>query len=709
MAIQIEVVYGNGCADCRNGGVALSANTPLVLVRKLAQPIAFRFCDAGRQPDPGLAVEQFQVCRAALTVRDTVLAVTEADIGVGYDRDGFLVLAIAALETDTEAVRTRLADSCIGRSDEAPCELACQLEISARSTVDDARFQVWFTVPAVIRNPEKTLPEPEPAPELVYWSAQETRCAIAEAMVQPAVGGAAAVTNGIVRLARSVYYYSAELTAATDLVFDTSLLVGGICSFELQITFDTLVTVHFPSSVRWAGNRVPNFCRTHIPYYLRFRSEGGGWVGEVVYGDTDEQLIYGVIYDARYANTYQACQRVVYRPDQGLLIPVEKFEHMPGHDFRRCVMDNLAERHVNYYLAADDSSLKADGSAADLTGADGDVMVEIPVCHWRMDLDHSGRVTYLLSRQPFAGSEVHPFFKVSPDGTTVRTQYVGAYQSTLCDDSGIRLPGMMDQSAGAPCAYAAGFRARSVAGCKPWTSMTQATHRSAAAANGAVGVNSLFHQYLMLMMLIEGGGFDVQTTISPGFSYASTWNYAFTRLSGRANFGNGTGSVWADPAADAAITWQSVSDPLKVVQFAYRGIENPYGEIWKFEDGIQKYQNAADGALTDGCYWATSATAFYTDLDQNAAEVPVYVPTAHPWPVTGWTKTWRADSFFALSVGGTAGTYMGDYLYNNTMAGARVVLRGGSMLIGAINGMGAVDVSNPLSSLYGTFGARIAA
>lgn len=418
--------------------------------------------------------------------------------------------------------------------------------------------------------------------------------------------------------------------------------------------------------------------------------------------------IYGVIYDPSIATALRACTRVCYNESTDTLHLVNSFESLPAHNFRRCVMDDLSARHVNYYLDANDSTKKADETASDLTGVDGDVMVEIPVTYQRVQTMTDGRILYLVSNREFSGAAPHPFFYVSPDGATLRTQYVGAYQSTICDASGARIANMMNQDATAPTAYSAGYKARSVAGCKPWTGMTQASHRTAAANNGGFGVNSLFHQYLMLMMLIEGGSFDTQTTISPGFSYASTWNYVFTRLSGRADFGNGTGSVPVDPAQDAAITWKSVVDALKVVQFSYRGIENPYGEIWKIEDGIQKYQNIVDGALTDGCYWWTAAINDYTDVDQNAAALPVYTRISHAWPASGWEKTWSPNSFFPLAVGGGSSTYMCDYFYNDAAAGARAVLRGASVTDGAIAGVSYVDVSYGLAAAYTRLGGRLA-
>ena len=215
-------------------------------------------------------------------------------------------------------------------------------------------------------------------------------------------------------------------------------------------------------------------------------------------------------------------------------------------------MSNLANRTIAYYLHPDDSSKKLDGTAADLTGADGDVMVEIPITYWRIDhytdANNHAHTVWLVSNQAFTNSAPHPFFYVSPGGATLRTQYVGAFHSVICDSDGAPLTTSLEASASA--AYVAGRKARSVIGAKPFTSMTQATHRTAAANNGGYGINSLFKQFLLLMMAIEGGSFDTQTTISEGFLFAKEWDYRYTRLSGRTvSMGNRTGSVFYDATA----------------------------------------------------------------------------------------------------------------------------------------------------------------
>lgn len=411
------------------------------------------------------------------------------------------------------------------------------------------------------------------------------------------------------------------------------------------------------------------------------------------------ESIYGIIYDPTVSAPANACQKVVCV--DGGIIPVSGFSELKAHDFRRCVMSDLANRTIAYYLDPADSTKKyngtfngitSDGSASDLTGADGDVMVEIPITYWKVETLSDGKILYLVSNKTFTGATVHPFFKVGPGGSTPRKQYVGAFEATICNAAGTRLN--TDETASASASFAAGYKARSVAGAKPWTSMTQATLRTAAANNGGRTINSLFKQYLLLMMVIEGGTFDTQTGISIGFTYAN-WNYAFTRLSGRCNYGNGTGSLLADATQDAAITWQSgATEAMKIVQFQYRGIENPYGHVWEFEDGIVK--------VDSGYYWTADDTKY---SDSNYATD--YVLKEHTWPAAGWVSAWDKESFFATAVSGSSTTYLADYFW--IQSGVRVVLRGGHLPDTANAGAGSVYVGSALAGANANIGGRVAA
>jgi hypothetical protein len=91
-----------------------------------------------------------------------------------------------------------------------------------------------------------------------------------------------------------------------------------------------------------------------------------------------------------------------------------------------CVLN--ADGTVNYYLKATDWSEKADGTASDLTGADGNVMVEIPKFYFRTTF--VGTVTtWEISPIQVSGFTLHPAFIL--DGVEVDKRYYSAYDACV--------------------------------------------------------------------------------------------------------------------------------------------------------------------------------------------------------------------------------------------------------------------------------------
>jgi hypothetical protein len=95
------------------------------------------------------------------------------------------------------------------------------------------------------------------------------------------------------------------------------------------------------------------------------------------------------------------------------------------------LLDNGA---VNYYLNPTDWTQKEDGSASDLTGADGMVMVEIPRFYVRNS--SSGNLWKPeISATPLAGYVVHPAF--IKDGIEVPFRYISAYDACVQKEQAI--------------------------------------------------------------------------------------------------------------------------------------------------------------------------------------------------------------------------------------------------------------------------------
>lgn len=138
-----------------------------------------------------------------------------------------------------------------------------------------------------------------------------------------------------------------------------------------------------------------------------------GAINELYNVKQNKPAIYGVEVDKENSNPET---RVTYIGD------AEGFTPMRGNDgsfewgswkgifesfnIRPCVLKN---GQVAYYLDPDDYTKKADGSSADLSGADGDVMVEFGKVLWYKWTDKGTKYTIELSDKEFDGAAKHAF------------------------------------------------------------------------------------------------------------------------------------------------------------------------------------------------------------------------------------------------------------------------------------------------------------
>ena len=97
---------------------------------------------------------------------------------------------------------------------------------------------------------------------------------------------------------------------------------------------------------------------------------------------------------------------------------------------RGCVLN--VNGTVNYYLSDFDWNYKADGTASNLTGADGNVMVEIPAFYYKYQKVGNWN-QFLISLYQLPGYSLHPAF--TKDGVDVAYRYISAYEGSLYDVS----------------------------------------------------------------------------------------------------------------------------------------------------------------------------------------------------------------------------------------------------------------------------------
>ena len=431
---------------------------------------------------------------------------------------------------------------------------------------------------------------------------------------------------------------------------------------------------------------------------------------------------------------------------------------------RRCVMNDAGV--VQYYLCPTDSTKKSDGiTASVLTGADGQVMVEIPKFYHKYS--YAGTThTHDISFYPLDGYTVHNAFV--KNGVEVDYRYIGAYESVLYDTSasryanGLHLPedasykisfldnggspdtitsdsnthaftnieagdiivvsasaandgtyivvsstdtvitlatgSLSATTANDPCIIqtqrdwtsATGDVLSSVSGKAPMNYGTRANFRAAAATRGTGWRQQDFDlvSAIQLLYLVEYADWNSQSMIGNGLTdWTAAWpawnNHNPIETTGNSN---GDGNATANTSGGDGVVGSYMS---------YRGIENFFGHLWTWVDGIN---------FTDRVPWVSNTDMqFADDTTTNYTSLGVTLATSNEYVVT---LEQIARGFLAASVTGSGSTYVTDYYYQNT--GWRVVRLGGSANEALEAGVALWALSNLTSDLHLSISGRLA-
>ena len=367
---------------------------------------------------------------------------------------------------------------------------------------------------------------------------------------------------------------------------------------------------------------------------------------------------YGVSWDES-ADTYARTGATLGQPvGQTLSTPYLPIQR----SMRRCVV--LDNGTVNYYLGATDSTKKEDMiTASNLTGADGQVMVEIPKFYYKHS--YSGTThTWEISPILIPEFSVHPAFLSG--ATELNYVYVGAYEGILWDATDSLYK---DYAAGQTIDPAAD-KISSVTGKKPVTNHTRANFRLMANRRGTGWTGMLYDilSAVQLLYLIEYASFYSQSVIGAGISNVTDWaaynNYYPITPSGNSNnIGNASGNT----AGSASCATEASK------YMSYRGIENWYGHIWKWLDGINTNSNRSY-ICNVIANLADDTTSNYTDIGVNNINASGYQAT-----LLNITR-----GFLPAAVGADGATKITDYYYQDS--GWRVAASGGAAPDGAFDG-----------------------
>lgn len=163
-------------------------------------------------------------------------------------------------------------------------------------------------------------------------------------------------------------------------------------------------------------------------------------------------------------------------------------------------------------------------------------------------------------------------------------------------------------------------------------------------------------------------------------------------------FGNGSG--------EKAYVVKNASGGTHATLMAnrYRGIENPFGHIWKYTDGANIQVTTGDSGLS--ILWTTDDPSNFSDTSYTG-----YDKKGNICRTNGYAKKMllgEDGDIVATEVGGSSSTYWCDYYYTYTQANRlQVVLVGGDAGDGSNAGLADVNANNAPSDASRYLGSRL--
>lgn len=410
--------------------------------------------------------------------------------------------------------------------------------------------------------------------------------------------------------------------------------------------------------------------------------------------DLEERYAYGVEWDTASSS-----------PDGVRVGNMQLHRELPVQSkMRRCLLDR--DGGVKEYL---DNELSWGGSYLDYA-----VMTEIPE-HWYKLYFNGTKFRMMLSEIPLPGyKHVDKFYISTYEARMYRTDNLlcsAAGASKLSDPNSINFRGG-DNTAEWDDTY------RSLLGC-PVTNLTRDQFRQAARKRGSGWEMYTYgaHKTLFWLFAVEYATLNSQKSFNAqkdanGFSQGGL-GLGPTQMTDWTNFNNanplipcGYTNEFGNGSGEKAYVVENASGGTHATLMAnrYRGIENPFGHIWKYTDGANIQVTTGDGGLS--ILWTTDDPSNFSDSSYVG-----YDKKGNICRTSGYVKKMSLGedgNIIATEIGGSSSTYWCDYYYTNTSTNSlRLVAVGGGSDRGADAGFIVVNTSETPSGAYKHFGSRL--
>lgn len=410
--------------------------------------------------------------------------------------------------------------------------------------------------------------------------------------------------------------------------------------------------------------------------------------------DLEERYAYGVEWDTASSS-----------PDGVRVGNIQLHRELPIQSkMRRCLLDR--DGGVKEYL---DNELSWGGSYLDYA-----VMTEIPE-HWYKLYFNGTKFRMMLSEIPLPGyKHVDKFYISTYEARMYRTDNLlcsAAGASKLSDPNSINFRGG-DNTAEWDDTY------RSLLGC-PVTNLTRDQFRQAARKRGSGWEMYTYgaHKTLFWLFAVEYATLNSQKPFNAqkdanGFSQGGLGNGP-TQMTDWTNFNNnnpliqcGYTNEFGNGSGEKAYVVKNASDGTHATLMAnrYRGIENPFGHIWKHTDGANIQVTTGDSGLS--ILWTTSDPSNFSDTSYTG-----YDKKGNVCRINGHVKKMllgEDGDIIATEVGGSTSTYWCDNYYTYTSANRmQVALVGGVADAGSNAGLAYVITNSAPSGAARYLGSRL--
>lgn len=254
---------------------------------------------------------------------------------------------------------------------------------------------------------------------------------------------------------------------------------------------------------------------------------------------------------------------------------------------------------------------------------------------------------------------------------------------------------------------------------RPVTNLTRDQFRQAARKRGSGWEMYTYnaHKTLFWLFAVEYATLDSQKPFNAqkdanGFAQGGL-GPGPTQMTDWANFNNtnplipcGYTNEFGNGSGEKAYVVKNASGGTHATLMAnrYRGIENPFGHIWKYTDGANIQVTTGDSGLS--ILWTTDDPSNFSDTSYTG-----YDKKGNICRTNGYAKKMllgEDGDIVATEIGGSSSTYWCDYYYTYTSANRmQVVLVGGRAGDGSLAGLANVRANDAPSAAARDVGSRL--